>query len=181
MNSSVLDTFGLGSIDPGIWVILTIILLLFSVVVLVLLIIQTNRMNELTNRLNVFLKGKNNTSLEKILVEIVEDNDIIKKAVKKNRKEIKKIYNNLEYAYQKLGVVKYDAVHQMGGQLSFALALLNQNNDGFVLNNIRSSQGSYAFTKEIRNGVSKIELGEEEQEALDIAMSMVTREESTND
>jgi len=181
MSSTILDSIGLGSVDPGVWVILTIVLFILTIVLLVIIITQANKINSLTNRLNVFLKGKNNNSLEKILVEIVEDNDVLKKAVKRNRRDLRKIYNNLEFAFQKIGVVKYDAVHQMGGQLSFALCLLNQNNDGFVLNNIRSSQGSYAFTKEIRRGESDIQLGDEEQEALEIAMSMVTREENGND
>jgi len=181
MDSSILDSMGLGSMDPAIWVFLSIALLITVIVLIISVFVQINKINSLTNRLNVFLKGKNNNSLEKILVEIVEDNDTIKKAVKKNRRDIKKLYNNLEYAFQKIGVVRYDAVHEMGGKLSFALCLLNQNNDGFILNNIRSSQGSYAFTKEIRRGVSEIQLGEEEEEALEIALSMVTREENGND
>ena len=181
MESSILNSIGLDSLDPAIWVIMTIILFIAVIVLLIMVLVQIGKINSLTNRLNVFLKGKGNNSLEKILVEIVEDNDAIKKAVKKNRRDIRKLYNNLEYAFQKIGVVRYDAVHEMGGKLSFALALLNQNDDGFILNNIRSSQGSYAFTKEVRGGMCEIQLGEEEQEALDIAISMVTREENGND
>ena len=58
----------------------------------------------------------------------------------------------------------------MGGQLSFSLALLDENNDGFIINSVHSSEGCYSYTKEIKNGTSSISLGEEEQQALDIAM-----------
>ena len=60
----------------------------------------------------------------------------------------------------------------MGGQLSFSLALLNENNDGFVLNSVHSTDGCYSYTKEIKNGESAISLGEEEKLALDKAMGL---------
>ena len=44
----------------------------------------------------------------------------------------------MESAYQKMGLVKYDAFNQMGGQLSFSLALLDENNNGFIINSVHS-------------------------------------------
>jgi len=76
----------------------------------------------------------------------------------------------MEFAYQKCGIVKYDAFKQMGGKLSFSLALLNRKNDGFVLNSVHSSDGCYTYTKEIKDGKSDISLGEEEQQALALAI-----------
>ena len=78
----------------------------------------------------------------------------------------------MESAFQKVGIVKYDAFQQMGGKLSFSLALLDQNNDGFILNSVHSSEGCYSYTKEIKNGECAISLGSEEEKALDIAMGL---------
>ena len=58
----------------------------------------------------------------------------------------------------------------MGGKLSFSLVLLNENNDGFVLNSVHSSEGCYSYTKEIKDGNCEISLGEEEAKALKMAM-----------
>ena len=58
----------------------------------------------------------------------------------------------------------------MGGQLSFSLVLLNENNNGFILNSVHSTEGCYSYTKEITNGECNITLAEEERQALDIAM-----------
>lgn len=60
----------------------------------------------------------------------------------------------------------------MGGKLSYSLALLDENNNGFILNSVHSTEGCYSYTKEIRNGQSSISLGEEEKQALDIAMGI---------
>lgn len=76
----------------------------------------------------------------------------------------------MESAYQKMGLVKYDAFNQMGGQLSFSLALLDENNNGFIINSVHSSEGCYSYTKEIKLGQCVIDLGAEEAEALAMAM-----------
>ncbi|MDE6994874.1 MAG: DUF4446 family protein, partial [Lachnospiraceae bacterium] len=82
------------------------------------------------------------------------------------------LYKRLASTFQKVGIVKYDAFNQMGGQLSFSLALLDENNSGFILNCVHSTEGCYSYTKEIRNGSCDISLGEEEREALNIAMDI---------
>ena len=88
----------------------------------------------------------------------------------KNRKEIKDLQRQIQYCYQKIGLVKYDAFNQMGGKLSFCLVLLNEKNNGFLLNSVHSSDGCYSYTKEITKGECELSLGEEEQKALDMAM-----------
>lgn len=69
-----------------------------------------------------------------------------------------------------MGIVKYDAFSQMGGQLSFCIALLDENDNGFIINSVHSTEGCYTYTKEIKNGECKITLGTEEAEAMAIAM-----------
>ena len=70
---------------------------------------------------------------------------------------------------QKVGLVKYDAFNEMGGKLSFSLAMLNESDNGFVLNAVHSREGCYTYIKEIIDGNSIITLAEEEQEALKMA------------
>ncbi|MDE6675958.1 MAG: DUF4446 family protein, partial [Acetatifactor sp.] len=84
--------------------------------------------------------------------------------------DIRVLYKKMEGAYQKKGLVKYDAFQQMGGQMSFSLALLNENNDGFIINSVHSTDGCYSYAKEIVAGECSITLGKEEQKALAIAM-----------
>lgn len=65
--------------------------------------------------------------------------------------------------------MKYDAFNEMGGKLSFSLAMLNGKDDGFVLNAVHSREGCYTYIKEIVSGNSIIVLADEEQEALNMA------------
>ena len=69
----------------------------------------------------------------------------------------------------KYGVVKYDAFDDVGGKLSFVLALLDDNDSGIVLNAVHSKENCFLYVKEILKGESYIMLSDEEIQALRIA------------
>ncbi len=170
MNSLFLDRIGLGSFDLGYLFIAAAVLAVIMLAVIILLIVQIRKVNGLKRRLDKFLVGKDGMSLEQDIIGLCEDNKFLKNSTDRNKKDIRNLYKQMETAYQKMGLVKYDAFNQMGGQLSFSLALLDENNNGFIINSVHSTEGCYSYTKEIKNGVSAISLGNEEAEALAIAM-----------
>ncbi len=165
--SNLFHNMGLGGIDIGY---LLIGMTACILILLILVIVQFRKTSQLEKRLDKFMLGKDAKSLEKDIIALYEDNKFIKINMDKNKKDIRKLYKNMESAFQKAGIVKYDAFHQMGGQLSFSLALLDENNNGFVLNSVHSTEGCYTYTKEIKNGECTISLGDEEKQALSIAM-----------
>lgn len=165
--SEVFHSMGLDGLDIGY---LFIGIFAIMLILLILLAVQIAKTSRLKKRLDKFVLGKNGKSLEKDIIGLYEDNKFLKISVEKNKKDIRTLYKNMEKTFQKIGIVKYDAFKQMGGQLSFSLALLDENNDGFVLNSVHSTDGCYSYTKEIKGGVCDISLGEEEQEALSMAM-----------
>lgn len=173
MNYNLLEQMGIGNFD------LTYLFIASYVLVLILItttIILTVKLSKLSKKFRKFMLGKNAKSLEKDIEGIYEDNKFIKASTEKNRKDIQSLYKKFESAFQKIGIVKYDAFNQMGGQLSFSLALLDENDNGFILNSVHSTEGCYSYTKEIKNGLCEISLGDEEKKALDIAMDMVIEE-----
>ena len=167
MNYNLLDQLGLDNFDLTYLFIVSYCLIL---ILMILIMVQTVRLNKLSKKYSKFMSGKTAKSLEKEIMGLYEDNKFVKTSVEKNRKDIQNLYRKLESAYQKVGIVKYDAFQQMGGKLSFSLALLNERNDGFILNSVHSSDGCYSYTKEIIGGECKISLGEEEESALKLAM-----------
>ena len=169
MNYNLLSDMGFGNMD------LTYLFIgAFAAIILLLLIVIVLCVNlgKLSKRYKKFMGGKNAKSLEKDIMGLYEDNRLIKASMDKNRKDIENLYRKLEGTFQKIGIVKYDAFGQMGGQLSFSLALLDENDNGFILNSVHSTEGCYSYTKEIKNGLCDISLGDEEKRALDIAMDL---------
>ena len=76
------------------------------------------------------------------------------------------IKHHLESMFSKYGVEKYDAFDDVGGKLSFALALLDQDNSGVILNAVHSRDNCFLYLKEIVKGESYVMLSQEELEAL---------------
>lgn len=149
--------------------ILTIVLAIISAILLGLVIVLFVKMDKLSKKLRTFMSGKDGISLEDSFQILEEDVFALKEHASRTKREIKNIYKKQENNFQKLGLVKYDAFQQMGGQLSFSLALLDEHNDGFLINSVHSTEGCYSYTKPILGGESELALGKEEQQALDIA------------
>ncbi len=168
MNSELFKKIGLDTIDPAYIIIGLLILCILSIV---LIIVSNSNLKKLQRKYDSFMRGKNAESLEDVLVKRFEQVDILIEEDKKKSKKIKEIFNNLDITYQKVGIVKYDAFHEMGGKLSFALVMLDKNNNGYVINAMHSREGCYTYIKEILKGESYIPLGDEEAEALSKAMN----------
>ena len=142
----------------------------FCIILFILVIVNMAQTSKMKKKYKKFMSGKNAKSLEEILVKRLNQIDSLVDANATNEKNIKKVVNNRKFTFRKVGLIKYDAFNEMGGKLSFSLALLNASNDGFVLNAVHSREGCYTYIKEIIDGNSIIVLAEEEQEALNMAM-----------
>ena len=118
----------------------------------------------------IFMRGKDGKSLEKGFLEQFKTVEKLERAVKQNTRDIDTIYKRMKTHYQKIGIVRYDAFQEMGGNLSFVLTMLDENNNGWVFNAMHSREGCYTYIKEIIKGESYMELGEEERESLKKAM-----------
>ena len=114
----------------------------------------------------MFMRGMDGASLERAFAARFNQMDILEENSRNHMEEIRKIKEVQNITLNKVAIVKYDAFKEMGGKLSFALAMLDKENNGFVMNAIHSSDGCYTYVKEIVKGESYVVLGEEEKEAL---------------
>jgi hypothetical protein len=142
----------------------------FSLLLLILVIILMVKLNKINKKYRKFMVGADGKSLESQFNTKFAEVDELKLESKKTKARIEKISENLLLTYQKVGIVKYDAFKEMGGKLSFAVAMLNDNNDGFILNSMHSSrEGCYTYIKEVIKGEAFVVLAEEEKLALEEA------------
>lgn len=138
-------------------------------IILIMLIVTMAKNSNLRKKYNVFMDGEDGKNLEKAILDKFAAIDTLEDNVNEIYGNIKAINNQLITAYQKVGLVKYDAFREIGGKLSFVLVLLTAENDGFILNSMHSKEGCYTYTKEVVKGEVFIVLSEEEQQALDEA------------
>jgi len=164
VSSQIIDQIG---IDPFFYLVVIAILLLL---VLVLLLRQGMQYRRMKANLAAFMRGKSGKNLEAALIEKFKEIDEVASITHKNVKDIKELYRNQVAFFQKIGIVKYDAFLEMGGKLSFALTLLDQKDDGFIINVMHSREGCYTYVKEVVKGECYVELSKEEKDALERAV-----------
>ncbi len=150
------------------YILLSYAITLIMVLLLIIIIFMKHR--SLKKKYNKFMEGSSGENVEKIVLDRFSDIEHMKRDIQVIDKQIIKIMNTLESTYQKSAIIKYDAFREMGGKLSFALALLNETNDGFIINSMHSSrEGCYTYIKEIIKGESFVVLADEEKQALEEA------------
>ncbi|MCR5155599.1 MAG: DUF4446 family protein [Butyrivibrio sp.] len=173
MSSNIFSAIGLGNLDPAI---LFIVMLVLIIVLFILNILQSKKLTKLTRKYNKFMNGKEAESLEEEIVGLFHDNRMIRAENDKNRKEIIDINRRMARTFQKIGLEKYDAFSHDGGRLSFALCMLDENDNGFLLNSVHNSDGmNYSYSKAINAGVADVELSKDEKRALDKALDSGNR------
>lgn len=164
MNSPIMEyIYQYTGIDPAYYL---FVLMALVVLLIILIIVMLCKSKRLKKRLEAFLEGQDGKSLESMLLSCMVKVENADKTNKEIKQEMELLQRVQCMTYQKMGMVKYDAFREMSGELSFALALLNQEENGFVINSVYANEGNYIYIKEIKKGESEILLSEEEEKAL---------------
>lgn len=168
MNFKLFESMGLAGFDLSI---LLIIMFVFIIIGWVIAIIALMRYKNLNKKYQKFMGGNEAKALESYITELISLNKENLERIEENKLEIQNLYEKQRLNFQKIGMIKYDALNEMGGNLSFAIALLDENNNGFIMNSVHNIHSNYCYAKEIKNGKCSINLSEEEQVALQKALT----------
>ena len=140
-------------------------------ILFILMIVALVKIHNLKKKYASFMRGKNGKSLEETLIKKLNEIEELTEANASNERKIETIQKKLGFAFTKYGLVKYDALEELGGKLSYTLCMLNESNDGYIINVVHSREGCYNYTKEVIDGNSIVTLSGEEEEALEKALS----------
>ena len=129
---------------------------LISLVSLFIALKAEAKYKKLYRQYDYFMRGKDAETLEDLEEE--------------QREMLKILHKNIRRSFQKWGIIRYNAYGGMGGNLSFALAILNYDNSGFIFNSVHAKEGGFLYIKEVEEGSTSVELGAEEKLALEEAL-----------
>lgn len=119
---------------------------------------------------NSLAKFNNTANIKDKFVELFSRLDDTEKKCEETKAYCDNMKEIVDTTIKKVGLVKYNAYDDTENKLSFALALLNEKNDGVLLNHIYSKHGSSIYAKNVKNGKVEERISEEEAYALDSAM-----------
>lgn len=135
-------------------------------VLLGFLILQTLK---LKRRLDLFLRGKDK-DFEKVLIDQIKKTENQEKNIKEILKKISKLDKISQKSFQKIGIIRFNPFKEVGSDQSFAIAILDAKNDGFVLTSHYSRETNRSYLKPVSNGKSQYSLSEEEEKAIKKAL-----------
>lgn len=151
------------------------VLIILIITNIILLILYLNMFKKLTNLRKSYMefmsKLGNGNNLEEMLKQYIN------KVVELEHKDTQilnycqKLDNDMKGCLKKIGIVRYNAFKDTGSDLSFSIAMLDENNNGVILNSVYGRDTSNIYAKSVKQGNVEYVLSEEEREALNIAIN----------
>lgn len=140
---------------------------------LMLILINHIRLSRISKKYKLLIKGMSEKNIEDLMLSYSDEMYKVKKEIEEDiKKRIVNLEEKMPACYRNVGMVSYNAFDNVGNNMSFSIAALNDKKDGIMLTGIYTRENSYVYTKEIRNGLSNKELSKEEKEALNKALSL---------
>ena len=150
---------------------LTLLLLFLVAVMLVAFVVQLRKVRRLERRLDAATRGSDGRNLEGVLDSHLQRVYNVARDVEQVQARAASLDARSRKAVQRVGLVRFNAFDDTASSQSFALALLNGDEDGLVLSSLHSRQATRVYAKAINAGRSDGPLSEEETEALRRARS----------
>jgi len=121
---------------------------------------------------NQALIGGGNQSLEEIVVEQAKNLKVLDKDIHELYNISNQINALASRGLHKVGMVRFNPFKDIGGDQSFAIAMLNGKNNGLVLSSLYTKEGTRVFSKAVKAGkAEKHPLTEEEEAVIKIALA----------
>lgn len=141
------------------------------ILALVVMMIILFRQTKLLRRYQLLMNGDTGKQLDTILLEQASDLAGAQERLGQLAERVERLAADAQLHVQRTGIVRFNAFPDTGSDLSFAIALLDAHDNGFVLSSLYGRHENRIYAKPIRNGSSTYTLTDEEKQALALAQS----------
>lgn len=117
-------------------------------------------------KISLLFSGKKTKNLEDIILGQLQKTRKQEADILFLSEKIKKLEDISQKTFQKIGVVRFNPFNDIGGNQSFVIALLDKQNNGFVISSLFSKEGNRVYAKPIKNGQCDYPLSKEEKEVV---------------
>ncbi len=145
---------------------------LLSLTSFVLMLINYGRTTKILRKYKRLMRGADNKNLEAMLYSHLDTLQLGLTRIKDLELEHSSLAGKLSRCVQRIGIVRYNAFDQTGGEQSFSIAILDEAGNGIVLTGLYGRSSSTTFAKPIHKKQSKYPLSTEEQEAIERAFRL---------
>ena len=147
--------------------------LFLALVGFIFIIVLAVKIRRIRKDMGILFSGKQATDLESIILAHTKEIIAIDKEIQELFEISNKIYTLAQSSVHKVGIVRFNPFKDIGGDQSFALALLDGKNSGIVVSSLHTREGTRIYSKPIVKGESeKYTLTDEEKEAIRTATAI---------
>jgi hypothetical protein len=133
---------------------------------------------QLQKKYGEFLDGAKAKKVEELIKEYAHNVVDAQSKLEEMAEFVAKMHSNSKYALSKQAIIRFNPFGDTGGNQSFVLALLDNNNNGVIVSSVHARTGTRVYAKEIRDGLSKYNLSDEETIALQKALDRQKSQEN---
>lgn len=148
----------------------TLILCLLVIVLAVAAILQSGKIRRMNSRWRDLLEGAKGENLERLLYDHLRERMQIQAQIEAIENRVQVLEDKMAGAKRHLGLVKYDAFEDVGGNQSFALALYDDKGDGALVTSLVGRSDCRVYCKPLLGGKSERSISQEEQRAIQEAV-----------
>ncbi|MBU3158972.1 DUF4446 family protein [Clostridium frigoris] len=146
-------------------------LIILVIILIILVAITYKALNKLESKYRKLMRGVDNKNLEDMVTSYLDKVDDVKDQNQNVQQMYERIDRDLKTCIQKTSIIRYKAFDDMGSDLSFSIVFLDGNSNGVILTSIYGRDESTTYAKPVDKGISRYELSDEENEALEQAVT----------
>lgn len=146
-------------------------LIIIILILLILLVSNMKAINKLEIKYRKLTRGVDNSNLEQLISSYMDKIDYVKQETEDIKVKINSVNERIIKCVQNVSITRYKAFDDIGSDLSFSLAMLDENKDGVIITSIYGRNESTTYAKPIDKGISRYDLSDEEKFVLNNALN----------
>ncbi|UQZ34185.1 DUF4446 domain-containing protein [Paenibacillus sp. PK3_47] len=152
------------------------VIMAFAAVIVVMAIIQITqavKLRKMRRRYEAMMAGSGVEDLESLLIDLKTQSDMLEEGQREHQALLEAAQGKIRGMKSKVAVKRYNAFGERGNDLSFSLAIVDDNRNGIVLTSLHNRENSYIYSKPVEGGESQYPLSPEEKEVIAQALQQI--------
>jgi|HigsolmetaAR203D_1030402.scaffolds.fasta_scaffold00606_25 hypothetical protein len=142
---------------------------LLAVVLLIWLVVVSRKLSRITRQYRAMIDGTGVADLETVIAGLQQRAATAEREIERLSGGLGRLEEKVRLSAGQVGVVRYNAFAEQGSDLSFAVAIVNDEQSGVVISGIRNREQTYVYAKPVSGGESSYMLTPEERQAIEQA------------
>ncbi|MBH5319310.1 DUF4446 family protein [Paenibacillus sp. GSMTC-2017] len=142
------------------------IMAVLVVVLMIRMAVIGSRLKKLRKQYVAVMGDTGVTNIEEVVIELKNNLESQRQKTEQLQQQLATMQATLPKLKSKIGIHRYNAFSDGGSELSFSIAIVNDEKDGAVFSGLHSRESTYVYAKPVEKGESPYPLTPEEKKSI---------------